>query len=119
DYVVVVVLPSGAQKESTAAVYRAFDERDGARGFAERRAHLHAELERVRTAADLASLPPNDLARSPLADTLRELGAFRADVSGAGPARYGLFLEQPAAEAAARALRRIGRVFVTRPCWYG
>ena len=34
---------------------------------------------------DLAALPPNDLASSPLADELRALGAFRADVTGAGP----------------------------------
>jgi hypothetical protein len=48
--------------------------------------------------ADLASLPPNDLARSPHSSRLRELGAFRADVSGAGPAVYGLFRARGAAE---------------------
>ena len=31
DYVVLLVLPDGARKESTAAVYRRFDERDGGR----------------------------------------------------------------------------------------
>ena len=33
DYVALLVLPDGAHKESTAAVYRRFDERDGAQRF--------------------------------------------------------------------------------------
>ena len=60
---------------------------------------------RVRRPRDLAALPRNDLASSPLADELRALGAFRADVSGAGPAVYGLFHHRAHAEAAQRALR--------------
>jgi 4-diphosphocytidyl-2-C-methyl-D-erythritol kinase len=119
DYSAILLLPAGARKLSTAEVYRAFDDRGGPEGFTERRSRLLDALREVKAAAELASLPPNDLAQSPYADTLRELGAFRADVSGAGPAVYGLFLEHEQARAAARALRREGRVLVTRPCWYG
>ncbi len=119
DYSVVLVLPSGATKESTARVYARFDEQRGADGFDERRAALLESLGRVRRARDLALLPPNDLASSDLAADLVEHGAFRADVSGAGPVVYGLFLHRRHAEAAARAFRTTGRTWVTSPCWYG
>ena len=91
DYHVVVWLPDGEAKESTASVYQRFDERHGEQGFEERRLGLLDALAAVRTATDLAALPPNDLAASPHAETLLGLGAFRADVTGAGPALYGLF----------------------------
>ncbi len=119
DYWVVVVLPSGARKSSTAAVYRAFDEREAARGHDERRPRLLAALDGVRRPRDLAALPPNDLASSPVSSELLELGAFRADVTGAGPAVYGLFLHERDARAASRRIRRRGRTWVTVPCWYG
>lgn len=119
DYFVVLVLPQGAVKPSTASVYAAFDARDGAAGFEERRTRLLEGLERVRRPRDLAALPRNDLGRSPLAARLEELGAFRADVTGAGPAVYGLFQRRRTAEAAAKALAREGRVWLTVPCWYG
>ena len=115
DFRVVLALPHGREKKSTAAVYARFDERGGAAGWEERRAALEAALAR----GDLAALPPNDLASSPLADELRGLGALRADVSGAGPTVYGLFAERRAAEAAAKALRRVARTWVTVPTWYG
>ncbi len=118
-YWVVLVLPHGAGKPSTAAVYDAFDRRSGADGFAERYAGLTERLARIHRATDLADLPPNDLASSPLAARLHELGAFRADVTGAGPVVYGLFLHRPPAVAAARAVRRLGRTWVTVPAWYG
>jgi 4-diphosphocytidyl-2-C-methyl-D-erythritol kinase len=118
-YWVVVVLPRGAHKLSTASVYEAFDRRSGADGFAERHAELTEKLARIGRATDLADLPPNDLASSPLAARLRESGAFRADVTGAGPAVYGLFLHRAPALAAARALRGLGRTWVTVPAWYG
>jgi shikimate kinase len=73
----------------------------------------------VRRPRDLASLPPNDLATSPLAEDLLGLGAFRADVSGAGPVVYGLFLHREPAVAAERELRRYGRTWLTVPTWYG
>lgn len=119
DYFVVLVLPHAARKESTRAVYASFDERDGARGFDERRAMLTDALAAVRRPRDLAALPPNDLASSPLADELLRLGAFRADVSGAGPVVYGLFHHRRAAAAARRALRPDARTWLTVPVWYG
>ncbi|HSX22609.1 MAG TPA: hypothetical protein VLE97_07550, partial [Gaiellaceae bacterium] len=119
DYWVVLVVPSATQKHSTAAVYAAFDARDGATGWKERRAALLDALEGVRRPRDLAALPPNDLASSPVADELRALGAFRADVSGAGPAVYGLFHHEAAAKAAKRALKRVGDAWLTAPAWYG
>ena len=67
DFWVVLVLPRRrARRPSTAAVYAAFDERDGAAGFDERRAAFLAALDAVRRPRDLAALPPNDLASSPL-----------------------------------------------------
>ena len=110
DYTVVLLVPDGAQKESTAAVYASFDREQG---FAERRTELLDAL----AARDLAALPPNDLASSPLADELGALGAFRADVSGAGPTVYGLFAERAVAEAAAAALGPRGRTWITAPAW--
>jgi 4-diphosphocytidyl-2-C-methyl-D-erythritol kinase len=119
DYFVVVALPRGAEKTSTSVVYRSFDERDGSSGYDARREKLLAALVDVRRPRDLAALPLNDLATSPLADELRELGAFRADVTGAGPAVYGLFQHRDGARAAARALRRRARTLITVPAWYG
>ena len=119
DYWVVLAVPADAGKESTAAVYGAFDERNGARGFETRRALLMEGLGRVRHASDLAHLPVNDLVASPLSEQLRALGAFRADVTGAGPAVYGLFGDRSGADHAAEALRAYGRTLVARPAWYG
>lgn len=119
DFWVLLVVPRGIEKASTAAVYADFDRRDGATGYEERRAALLAAIERVRRPRDLAALPANDLASSPLADELRRLGAFRADVSGAGPAVYGLFHHRDAAKAAQRALRGAGETWLTAPAWYG
>jgi 4-diphosphocytidyl-2-C-methyl-D-erythritol kinase len=100
DYVVLLVLPARASKSSTADVYAAFDRRNGELGFEERRDGLLRALETVRDASDLMALPPNDLASSPLARELRALGAFRADVTGAGPVVYGLFADREGAERA-------------------
>jgi 4-diphosphocytidyl-2-C-methyl-D-erythritol kinase len=119
DYWVVLVLPRDACKTSTAAVYAAFDERDGERGYPDRRAALAAALAAVRRPRDLAALPPNDLASSPVADELRELGAFRADVSGAGPTVYGLFHHRQQAASAERHLRSCGQTWLSVPTWYG
>ena len=44
-------------------------------------------------------------------------GAFRADVSGAGPTLYGLFPDRAAAERAAAELASLGRVWVADPAW--
>jgi 4-diphosphocytidyl-2-C-methyl-D-erythritol kinase len=119
DYWVLVVLPADAWKPSTASVYEAFDGRDGSRGFETRRRELLAALDQVRRPADLARLPRNDLASSPLSAELERLDAFRADVTGAGPAVYGLFARREQAAAAQRKLRVRGRVWLTVPAWYG
>jgi 4-diphosphocytidyl-2-C-methyl-D-erythritol kinase len=119
DFWVVLLLPAGIVKESTGAVYEGFDERGGEAGFAERRAALTDALAAVGSSADLAALPRNDLVSSPLATELERLGAFRADVTGGGPAVYGLFLDRALASAAARVLRSAGRTWLTAPCWYG
>ena len=119
DFWVVVLLPRGATKSSTADVYAAFDTRHDVPGFAERRQTLLDGLAAVERSRDLAVLPPNDLASSPLAEEIRAAGAFRADVSGAGPALYGLFQQRKDADAAKRALRRLGRVWIAAPAWYG
>jgi 4-diphosphocytidyl-2C-methyl-D-erythritol kinase len=118
DYWIVLLLPSDATKASTADVYRTFDEREGPLGYDERRRALLDALAAVRRPRDLAALPPNDLASSSLADEFRRLGAFRADVSGAGPTVYGLFLHRAPAEAAVRVLKPRGRAWLTVPAWY-
>ena len=119
DYFVLLVLPRGAAKPATAAVYDAFDRRNGADGYEARRAALLESVSAVVRSRDLAALPANDLASSPLADELRALGAFRADVSGAGPTVYGLFHHRQVADAARRQLRSRGRTWLTAPAWYG
>jgi 4-diphosphocytidyl-2-C-methyl-D-erythritol kinase len=119
DFFVVLALADGAAKGSTASVYRAFDEREGAHGYEQRLEQLERVLAAVRRPRDLAALPPNDLASSPLAAELQRLGAFRADVSGAGPVVYGLFHHRRAAESARRALRRGARTWLAVPAWYG
>jgi 4-diphosphocytidyl-2-C-methyl-D-erythritol kinase len=115
DYTVLLVLPHGAVKESTASVYAAFDQRGGERGFDERRRALVAAI----AVRDLRGFPKNDLASSPLAAELERLGAFRADVSGAGPTVYGLFENAVAAEAARPALEPEGAIWICTPTWYG
>jgi len=115
DYSVVLVVPSSMAKTSTGDVYRAFDVRNGAEGFAERREALLAALAALRAPQDLDALPLNDLASSAVSERLRKTGAFRADVSGAGPCIYGLFDDRQRAEAAAAALREVGQTWVVAP----
>jgi 4-diphosphocytidyl-2-C-methyl-D-erythritol kinase len=119
DFWVLLVLPRYAEKPSTASVYKAFDERRGADGWEERRDALLSALDDVRRPRDLAALPLNDLASSSVTGELLALGAFRADVSGAGPSVYGLFHHKHDAEAAKRALKRPGGTWLTPPAWYG
>ena len=115
DYHVVLVVPRAESKVSTGVVYAAFDERYGATGFDARAAAFRRVLASVVTATDLAALPRNDLASSPLTEKLTSAGAFRADVTGAGPTVYGLFERPDDARAAADALAGAGRTIVSRP----
>jgi 4-diphosphocytidyl-2-C-methyl-D-erythritol kinase len=119
DYWILLVLPRRVVKSSTANVYADFDARSGERGYAERRAVLLNALARVKRPRDLAALPANDLATSPLAAELSALGAFRADVTGAGPTVYGLFLHGHRARAAQKRISPEGRTWLTAPAWYG
>jgi len=118
DYWVLLVLPRKAMKSSTEQVYAAFDARGGESGYDERRGALLAALEAVNRPRDLAALPPNDLASSPLARELVALGAFRADVTGAGPTVYGLFLHGHQARAAQKRISPERRTWLTAPAWY-
>ncbi len=113
DHTVLLLQPDGATKASTAAVYAAFDARDGASGYPERRARLLDAL----AAGDLGALPPNDLVTSPLAAELVSLGAFRADVSGAGPTVYALFEDEAEAVAAADRVAGRGQTWIVPSAW--
>lgn len=121
DYWVVVALPEGATKPSTGEIYRRFDDADGERGYNERRGALLAAIESCTRAREIDALPANDLAPyaggAELAADLTRLGAFRADVSGAGPAVYGLFLHERHAREAIRELDGARRTWLTVPVW--
>jgi 4-diphosphocytidyl-2-C-methyl-D-erythritol kinase len=121
DFWVLLALPRDVGKSSTGDVYRRHDELGGGAGFEERRGELARLLGEIRRPGDLARLPGNDLGAasgaSGLASELRSAGAFRADVSGAGPAVYGLFESRRDASAAARRLGRLGRSWVVAPVW--
>ncbi len=118
DYWILLLLPHGADKSSTAAVYADFDRRGGGDGFDRRRDELLEALAAVQRSRDLEHLPANDLVSSPLAGRLRELGAFRADVTGAGPTVYGLFLHEELARSAQHGLEGLGSTWITAPAWY-
>ena len=118
DYWILLVLPRHPVKSSTERVYADFDARGGERGYEERRASLLDALGRVKRPRDLAALPTNDLASSSLAPELVALGAFRADVTGAGPTVYGLFLHGHQARAAQKRISHEGRTWLTTPAWY-
>jgi len=118
DYWVLLVLPRKLTKSSTERVYADFDTRGGERGYEERRVALVDALERVKRPRDLAALPLNDLASSPLARQLVALGAFRADITGAGPTVYALFLHGQQARAAQKKISPEGRTWLTTPAWY-
>ena len=111
----VVAVAHGAAKASTAEVYERYDELRRAEGFAGRRAAIGLAL----ADGNLGALPPNDLCfalgGAPLAEELLDAGAFRADLTGAGPAVYGLFAEGEAAERAAGSLAGRAAVWVTQP----
>lgn len=121
DFWAVVAVPRDAVKSSTGAVYARFDELGGGERFEERRAALRAALARCRRPRDLAALPVNDLlvaaGGAPLASELLAAGAFRADLSGAGPAVYGLFHRHDEAASARHALGSRARAWVAAAVW--
>ena len=108
-----LVVPDGAAKGSTGAVYDAFDERVGPDGFEERAdAVLRIGRAHRERAKDLAALPRNDLASSPLTGELERAGAFRADVRArVRPCTASTKRAQDAARAAATFSAR-GQTFV-------
>ena len=57
DYWILLVVPHGERKASTADVYARFDARSGDDGFHQRAATLLSALERIRRPRDLAALP--------------------------------------------------------------
>ncbi len=119
DYWALVAIEPGATKASTGEIYRRFDDAGGGEGFERRRERLLEALAGCRDARDLEALPPNDLGQAAgalgLAARLRERGSFRADVSGAGPAVYGLFERPEDAEAARRELPAGSAAWVVQP----
>jgi 4-diphosphocytidyl-2-C-methyl-D-erythritol kinase len=121
DFWVLIALEPDAAKTSTGAVYARFDELGGKAGFGQRRERLLATIATCHRARELARLPRNDLAAAAattqLPARLAEAGAFRADVSGAGPAVYGLFMHRRDALAAKRRLSRGTRSWVVAPVW--
>lgn len=121
DYWIVLALEAGAAKRSTAEVYSSFDEHEGYEGFDERARAVREIAVSCARPGDLARLPPNDLAAvaeaSELPPRLLASGAFRADVSGAGPTVYGLFHDHGTAVAAASTLPDGTRTWVLAPVW--
>ena len=122
DFAVLLVVPNGAieavdaptstRRSTRAAAREGYDER--ARGAARR-------ARGVRRPRDLAALPPNDLASSPLAGELVAAGAFRADVTRRRP---GGLRALPFARRRRRAPRRVAAAArsafgSTVPAWYG
>jgi 4-diphosphocytidyl-2-C-methyl-D-erythritol kinase len=121
DFWVLIAVPGDARKASTASVYERFDELGRAAGFETRKRALLDALSEIRRPRDLAALPPNDLAeaagRPPLAAELLSAGAFRADLSGAGPAVYALFHHRRDAVQAERRLGRRLRTWIAAAVW--
>ena len=121
DFWAAVAVARDMRKSSTREVYEAYDALGGGPGFEERRADLLRGLAEASRPTDFARLPPNDLAEAsgaaPLAVELRAAGAFRADVSGAGPAVYGLFQSRAEARSAVLRLGRRTRTWIAAAVW--
>lgn len=121
DYWVLVALPRGARKRATADVYGQFDELGGEQGFEARKQTLVDALAACRRPRHLAEFPANDLAEAAggttLAADLLAAGAFRADLSGAGPAVYALFHRLGPAKEAAGRVRRAAHTWIAAPVW--
>ena len=114
DYAILLALPHGESKASTRDVYAAFDARGGARvrrpsyGAARSACARGARGRPGRSAAER----PRGLAAGRRA---RALGAFRADVTGAGPVVYGLFPTPADAHRAAATVEAKTTCWVVQP----
>ena len=114
DYWVLLLLPHGAVKASTADVYAAFAERGAAgRRRARAVAALDAALAAVRRPRDLAALPPNDLASSPLAERAARARRLPRRRHGCRAGRLRPLPPPRAAAAARRAIVARGRTWLT------
>ncbi len=117
-----IVVACGGEGVSTPGAYRTLDTMyanfDGT-AYTPRYAMLH-DLQKALDAGDLAGvganaynlfetaiLPHHDVARV-LRDTLREVGAVCAMMSGSGPSVFGLFADEGAAQSAAAILKTQG-----------
>ena len=110
-----LLLPHGAtQAVDGRRSTRRFDGADGLRGAAGARARDRRAPARPPTSRPCRRTTSP---RSPLARRLSDLGAFRADVSGAGPTVYGLFADRDAAEGAAAAIEDLGETWLAAPAW--
>ena len=103
-------------------MYERYDALGGGPGFEERRADL------LRALGGGAQAEPTSRASRPTISRRRPVprrsrpscapaGAFRADVSGAGPAVYGLFQSRAEARSAARRLGRRTRTWMAAAVW--
>ena len=118
SYSVVLALPPGAGKESTAAVYGSLPSTASRAGFDARRSALREALRAVLEPQELGMLPVNALVPAPepaIGQLLHAFGAFRVDVSGAGPTVYGLFEHAEDARKARVELRALARTWLVQP----
>ena len=118
SYSVVLALPHGAAKQSTAAVYSSLPASDTRANFDARRRALREALRTVLEPRELGMLPANALVPAPeptIGGLLRAFGAFRVDVSGAGPTIYGLFEHAEDARKAQAELQAHARTWLAQP----
>ena len=121
DFAVLLCCRTAQRKQSTAAVYAAFDARGGAAGFDERAAALRAALGAVAPSAR----PRRSCRRTTSRARRSRSGCARSERSAptsAGPGRWstGSSTGGPTREAAARRISRAaGGLWITVPAWYG
>jgi 4-diphosphocytidyl-2-C-methyl-D-erythritol kinase len=118
SYSVVLALPLGTAKQSTAAVYSSLPATGTRANFDARWRALREALRTVLEPRELGMLPANALVPAPeptIGGLLHAFGAFRVDVSGAGPTIYGLFEHAEDARKAQAELRAHARTWLAQP----
>ena len=128
DYWIVLALPHGATKESTAAVYSRFDERAGAEGWEERQRGAGARARRAstgraisrrsrRTTSRLRRSPPSCARSAPSAPTsaARARRSTGSSITGGTPAPRGVLFGAPPAPGS-RFLSGTGDRLTVRVC---